>query len=325
MSAAIDACDDADTPVDAVVFSDFRHGIFNRRTIPPSSRRSRTACYRVADSQVASRWGNILDFQGFDLITPNEREARFALGDQDSGFGRSRPSSTTRRTARSHPQARRPRRADLPRRKHEPHDSFFVVDSFVDRLVDAVGAGDALLAYATLAMLADENPTSLRPILGSMAAACECEHDGNIPVTPETCARRSTSSEKQARLLSYADRDAGRSLPGSASRVTSDARCGHRFRRVGRSGQRRGRLQDPARCAARPLRRRRSPAFRTSRRSSSFATCSSNGKHVLVEKPLWAARDEDIAELERAAARNGVVATPPTTIASSRISCACAI
>ena len=40
--------------------------------------------FRVADSQVASRWGNILDFQGFDLITPNEREARFALGDQDS-------------------------------------------------------------------------------------------------------------------------------------------------------------------------------------------------------------------------------------------------
>ena len=41
--------------------------------------------FRVADSQVASRWGNILEFKGFDLITPNEREARFALADQDSG------------------------------------------------------------------------------------------------------------------------------------------------------------------------------------------------------------------------------------------------
>ena len=39
---------------------------------------------KVADSQVASRWGNILDFQNFDIITPNEREARFSLGDQDS-------------------------------------------------------------------------------------------------------------------------------------------------------------------------------------------------------------------------------------------------
>ncbi|MEM9142736.1 MAG: ribonuclease III domain-containing protein, partial [Bacteroidota bacterium] len=35
--------------------------------------------------QVASRWGNITQFKGFDLITPNEREARFAMADQDSG------------------------------------------------------------------------------------------------------------------------------------------------------------------------------------------------------------------------------------------------
>ena len=29
--------------------------------------------------------------------------------------------------------------------------------------------------------------------------------------------------------------------------------------------------------------------------------CIGNGKHVLVEKPLWTPRDEDISELERAA------------------------
>ena len=33
----------------------------------------------------------------------------------------------------------------------------------------------------------------------------------------------------------------------------------------------------------------------------------SHGKHVLVEKPLWAARDEDIVELERIARAKGVV------------------
>ena len=43
--------------------------------------------FKVADSQVASRWGNILEFKNFDLITPNEREARFSLGDQDSPIG----------------------------------------------------------------------------------------------------------------------------------------------------------------------------------------------------------------------------------------------
>ena len=42
--------------------------------------------FKVGDSQVASRWGNILEFDNFDLITPNERETRFALGDQDTGI-----------------------------------------------------------------------------------------------------------------------------------------------------------------------------------------------------------------------------------------------
>ena len=30
--------------------------------------------FKVADSQVATRWGNISDFKNFDLITPNEKK-----------------------------------------------------------------------------------------------------------------------------------------------------------------------------------------------------------------------------------------------------------
>ena len=69
---------------DCVVFSDFRHGIFNKATIPSLCAAIPEGVFKVADSQVASRWGNICEFQGFDLITPNEREARFAMADQDS-------------------------------------------------------------------------------------------------------------------------------------------------------------------------------------------------------------------------------------------------
>jgi bifunctional ADP-heptose synthase (sugar kinase/adenylyltransferase) len=58
---------------DAVVFSDFRHGVFNRTTIPALVAALPQGPLRVADSQVASRWGNILEFQTFDLVTPNER------------------------------------------------------------------------------------------------------------------------------------------------------------------------------------------------------------------------------------------------------------
>jgi len=186
------------TSVDAVVLSDFRHGIFNRRTIPKFVEAIPDGCYRVADSQVASRWGNITEFSGFDLITPNEREARFALADQDSGI---RPlASALYDTAKCKLLILKlGDRGVLTCRgiSHEQLDSFFVIDSFVDRLVDAVGAGDALLAYSTLAMLTEKNPV-IATILGSMAAACECEVDGNSPVTPDDVRKKIDISEKQA-------------------------------------------------------------------------------------------------------------------------------
>jgi bifunctional ADP-heptose synthase (sugar kinase/adenylyltransferase) len=190
-----------DVPTDAVVFSDFRHGLFNRRTIPQLVQALPDRCFRVADSQVASRWGNITDFQGFDLITPNEREARFALGDQDSGI---------RPLASNLYDAARCRLLILKLGErgvlaccsadHESLDSFFVIDSFVDRLVDAVGAGDALLAYATLAMLA-VGDAGIATILGSMAAALECECDGNIPVTADDLRSKIDGIERQMVLV----------------------------------------------------------------------------------------------------------------------------
>jgi rfaE bifunctional protein kinase chain/domain len=186
------------TSAQAIVFSDFRHGIFNRRTIPALIEAVPRGVFRVADSQVASRWGNILDFKGFDLITPNEREARFAMADQDTGV---RPLA-----AQLHEQAdcrmvilKLGDRGVLTCRPGRDGDlrSFFVVDSFAERVVDAVGAGDALLAYATLAMVREGSAVAAT-ILGSLAAAIECETDGNVPVSRDDVARRIDAIEKRA-------------------------------------------------------------------------------------------------------------------------------
>jgi sugar/nucleoside kinase (ribokinase family) len=66
---------------------------------------------------------------------------------------------------------------------HKCMNSFFSIDSFANHVVDTVGAGDALLAYATLSMLSKGSEV-IASICGTMAAACECEMDGNIPVKP---------------------------------------------------------------------------------------------------------------------------------------------
>jgi len=171
------------TAADAVVYSDFRHGIFDRHTIPDLVAAIPRNAFRAADSQVASRWGNILEFKGFDLITPNEREARFALGDQDSVVRPLGVELFTRARCKTL-MLKLGDRGMITFRDRPPADarSFFSLDSFVERAVDPVGAGDALLAYATLAMVATGNEV-VAAILGSVAAGVECEVDGNVPVT----------------------------------------------------------------------------------------------------------------------------------------------
>ncbi len=180
----------------AVVFSDFRHGIFNRDTIPRLTAAIPQGVFRVADSQVASRWGNILEFEGFDLITPNEREMRFALGDQDSVV---RPLALElRQRAKCKTLILKlGERGVITYRTGSPDvRAFFAIDSFAQQIEDAVGAGDALLAYATLALVATKNEV-IASVLGSMAAAVECEHDGNVPVTPEEVLKKIDATERQ--------------------------------------------------------------------------------------------------------------------------------
>jgi rfaE bifunctional protein kinase chain/domain len=182
---------------DAVVFSDFRHGIFNRMSVPAFIDAIPPKAFKVADSQVASRWGNITEFRGFDLITPNERESRFALADQDSTVGRL--ASLLQEEANFHNLILKlgDRGVFCMTKSDDAKQSYFSVDSFAGSVVDAVGAGDALLAYATLTMLATGSLVTAS-ILGSMAAAAECEYDGNIPIRPENVLAKIDAVEKMA-------------------------------------------------------------------------------------------------------------------------------
>ena len=57
----------------------------------------------------------------------------------------------------------------------------FNVGSFVENVVDAVGAGDALLAYSTLIFLKTKSLV-YAGVIGSLAASIACENDGNLPI-----------------------------------------------------------------------------------------------------------------------------------------------
>jgi len=185
--------------VDAYVFSDFRHGIFSRQTIPELTASLRQGPLRVADSQVASRWGNILDFHGFDLITPNEKEARFSLADQDSVVRPLALELYKRASCKTLILKMGERGIITYRAPSHNVRAFFTIDSFAGQVVDPVGAGDALLAYATLGLAATGSPV-IASVLASMAAGVACEHDGNTPVGPSQVLDKINAVEKRVQF-----------------------------------------------------------------------------------------------------------------------------
>jgi len=164
---------------DAIIFSDFRHGIFNEKTIKLFSSKIKKNVFKVADSQVATRWGNISEFTNFDLITPNEREARFCLADQDSSIGVL--SAKLRDTTKFKNLILKLGSKGVLCVGKKNSDQYFNFDSFAENVLDPVGAGDALLSYATLVYLKTKS-LAKAGLIGSIAAACECEKDGNIPI-----------------------------------------------------------------------------------------------------------------------------------------------
>ena len=167
---------------DAVIFSDFRHGIFHNNSIDNFIKSIPKKIFKVADSQVATRWGNITDFKNFDMIFPNEKEARFSLGDQDSNI-----SSLTRRLIKEtkcrNLILKLGNRGLVGASVLDKNDYATSIPSFATNVVDPVGAGDALLAYSTLSMLVSKSIV-ISSIIGSIAGACECEIDGNMPIKP---------------------------------------------------------------------------------------------------------------------------------------------
>ena len=178
---------------DAIIFSDFRHGIFNEKTINLFSSKIKKNVFKVADSQVATRWGNISEFINFDLITPNEREARFCLADQDSSIGVL--STKLRDTTKFKNLILKLGSKGVLCVGKKNSDQYFNFDSFAENVLDPVGAGDALLSYATLVYLKTKS-LAKAGLIGSIAAACECEKDGNIPIKVKDIFKKIEKIEK---------------------------------------------------------------------------------------------------------------------------------
>ena len=164
-----------------LVFSDFRHGIFNNQTLPKILDNVGHKVFKVADSQVASRWGNISDFKNFDLLTPTEKEARYSLFEQDTPI-RNLANNIQKKSKAKNIILKLGEKGLISLSKKQ--NDYIALDPFVKNLVDSNGAGDALLAYST-SVLYTTKSLIIASIVGLLAASCKCEIQGNLPVTLE--------------------------------------------------------------------------------------------------------------------------------------------
>ncbi len=165
---------------DCVVLSDFRHGIFHKSSVQKICKAIPKKILKVADSQVATRWGNITDFKNFDIIFPNEKEARFCLGDQDSSIA----SLCRRLIAESKCKnlVLKLGEKGLYGVSQKKGKYLFALPAITNNAKDPIGAGDTLLAYTTLSTLAGSSLAEAA-IMGSIAASIACEFDGNAPIS----------------------------------------------------------------------------------------------------------------------------------------------
>lgn len=164
-----------------IIFSDFRHGIFNKFTAKKFIDSIDNSCFKVADSQVASRWGNILDFKNFDLISCTEKEARYSLFEQDLPI-RTLADELIKKSKTKNLILKLGHRGLISLNKKRK--DYIVLDPFVDKLVDSNGAGDALLAYSSASLFKTKS-LIISSIIGTLAASCKCEINGNKAVSVE--------------------------------------------------------------------------------------------------------------------------------------------
>lgn len=169
---------------DLLIFSDFNYGCL------PQSLVSRVidACARrgvvmTADSQSSSQIGDVTRFKGMQLITPTEHEARIALQDNSSGLVvLAEALSRQARAEQVFVTLGAEGMLIYGREKGSTRHITDQLPAFNSAPKDVAGAGDALLACASLSLAAGGDVWQ-SGYLGSLAAACQVGRIGNFPLT----------------------------------------------------------------------------------------------------------------------------------------------
>jgi rfaE bifunctional protein kinase chain/domain len=173
----IDSCLQA---TDLVVFSDFNYGCLPQPLVNLiTSTCNKKGIPYVADSQASSQVGNVGRFVGADFLAATEREVRLATNDFKSGLQNVANVLISQASAK-HLLVKLGAEGLIAIKAANP----FLTDSLPAlnaNPVDVAGAGDAMLAAASLCRQAGGSIFEAA-YLGSLAAAIQVSRTGNLPI-----------------------------------------------------------------------------------------------------------------------------------------------
>ena len=172
--------------IDLLILSDFSYGVLtNEVTMELIKIAKLNGLVIAADSQTSSQLGDLSQFSNVDLVTPTETEARLELKDQISGLAVI--ADKLRSKINSQSIIIKLGADGLVLNGVKSDGTLLSLDalpSFNQSPVDVSGAGDSLLAAASLAITI-ENNLAKASLIGSLAAAIQISRIGNIPIEKE--------------------------------------------------------------------------------------------------------------------------------------------
>ena len=175
---------------DLVVFSDFSYGVVDAElvkfVVEICKNRGIPVC---ADSQSSSQIGVLSRFSNVDLLTPTEFEARQELRNPNDGLAYIAEELRQRIKAK-HLILKLGSDGILLQSFDEKNSSVLTqqIPAFNPHPVDTSGAGDSLLAIASMSLARGAN-IELAATLGSIGAGIQVSRSGNTPISKEELTR----------------------------------------------------------------------------------------------------------------------------------------
>lgn len=185
------------TGSDVMIVADFVYGVVTDNILRELLKiRKESGVKLHGDLQCSSQTGDASRFQGFDLVTPTEREARVALNDASSGLEKLAKNFMAKSNVNSLCLTLGADGLVGYVRDNTSDTSRYHIPALNSGAVDVAGAGDSFLAAASFAV-ANGADQKLAFLFGSVAASIAVSRMGNVPITRQELQSIINLSEEQ--------------------------------------------------------------------------------------------------------------------------------